>query len=118
MTRLHIAIESRIEEAKRLYSLGEMDSAFRRLEEAHVLGQNRTVDHTRAHWLMSKVAVKKRDMREIWGQIIRLIGAVTKTQLGIYPKGNTGGANVWFFKPMPIRSDLRAILQDAKLEKK
>jgi hypothetical protein len=35
---------------------------------------------------------------------------------GIYPAGNTGGSDVWFFKRMPIPDDLRAILRSAKLE--
>ena len=48
------------------------------------------------------------------GQIIRVIGAATKTAFGIYPKGNTGGSDVYFFKPMPIPEDLRAILDKSR----
>jgi hypothetical protein len=65
---------------------------------------------------MLRIAIKKRDLREIWGQIVRIVGAATKTPFGIYPNGNTGGADVWFFKPMPIPEDLRVILRSAKLE--
>ena len=62
------------------------------------------------HWLMLKIGWRKRDLREILGQLIRIAGAATKTPLGIYPSGNTGGSNVWFFEPMPIPEDLRTIL--------
>ena len=67
------------------------------------------------HWLILKITVKKRDLREIWGQIIRVVGAMTKTPFGIYPTGNTGGSDVWFFKLLPIPEDLQAILRSAKL---
>jgi hypothetical protein len=110
-------IEHEIETARALACKARLNDAFERLERAHVLGQADTTAHTRVHWLMLKIALRKRDVREIWGQMIRIIGAATKTPLGIYPTGNTGGSNVWFFKPMPIPEDLRAILQRARLVK-
>jgi hypothetical protein len=65
---------------------------------------------------MLRLAVRTRDPREIWGQLIRIAGAATKTPFGIYPAGNTGGADVWFFRPMPIADDLQDILDKAKIE--
>ncbi|MBX7056042.1 MAG: DUF3703 domain-containing protein [Pyrinomonadaceae bacterium] len=93
---------------------GDYHSAFYHLERAHVLGQASTYQHTRIHWRMFKLALKLRSPREVWGQIFRIIGASTKTPFGIYPVGNTGGANVWFFKPMPIPSDLQDILERSR----
>lgn len=55
---------------------------------------------------------------EMMGQFIRIIGAMTKTPFGIYPTGNTGGTNVWFFKPMPVADDLQQILNKAKIKMK
>ena len=86
------------------------DEAFRHLERAHVLGQADTYEHTRVHWRMLKIGWQRRDIREIFGQIIRIVGAATKTPFGIYPTGNTGGANVYFFKPLPVPADLQSIL--------
>ena len=103
-------IDDEIRKASDLAGTGRDAEAFSHLERAHVLGQSNTREHTRVHWLMFKSAVRHRDLREIWGQIVRIIGATTKTPLGIYPSGNTGGANVWFFKPMPVPDDLQAIL--------
>lgn len=97
---------------------GDLNSAFQHLERAHVLGQASTVTHTRVHWEMLKVGIRLRDLREIWGQIVRIVGAATKTPFGIYPKGNTGGANVWFFKPLPIPIDLQQILDTSEAAKK
>ena len=63
---------------------------------------------------MLKLGLRMRSFREIWGQLIRIFGASTKTPFGIYPAGNTGGSDVYFFKPMPIPSDLQAILNKTK----
>ncbi|MBK6722397.1 MAG: DUF3703 domain-containing protein [Acidobacteria bacterium] len=93
---------------------GRLEDAFRHLERAHVLGQASTFEHTRVHLRMLKLGWKMHSLREIYGQIIRVIGAATKTPLGIYPTGNTGGSNVWFFKPMPIAADLQKILDESK----
>lgn len=107
---LATAIMDELTQAESLELNGDFHSAFYHLERAHVLGQASTYQHTRIHWRMFKLAIKQHSPREIWGQIVRIIGASTKTPLGIYPVGNTGGSNVWFFKPMPIPSDLQYIL--------
>ena len=107
-------IDDEIKQAFALSATGRDTEAFSHLERAHVLGQAMTSEHTRVHWLMFKSAVRRRDVREVWGQVIRIIGAATKTPLGIYPTGNTGGSNVWFFKPMPFPEDLKAILDRSR----
>lgn len=109
---LVMAIAQEIALAESLEMNGDPQSAFYHLERAHVLGQASTYHHTRIHWLMFKLAIKLRSPGEIWGQIVRIIGASTKTPFGTYPVGNTGGANVWFFKSMPIPEDLQRILKD------
>ena len=65
---------------------------------------------------MLKLGWKMRSPREVFGQIIRVIGAATKTPFGIYPTGNTGGSNVWFFKRMPVAEELQQILKQAKMQ--
>ncbi len=108
-------INAEIDLADRRLAANDVAGAFKHLERAHVLGQASTYQHTRIHWRMFKLALRMRSLREIWGQIIRIIGASTKTPLGIYPTGNTGGADVWFFKPMPIPDDLQEMLDKAKI---
>jgi len=109
-------IEIELSFADSLTASSDYNSAFYHLERAHVLGQASTVQHTRIHWRMFKLALKQRSPREIWGQIVRIVGASTKTPLGIYPNGNTGGSNVWFFKSMSIPNDLQAIIEHGKNE--
>lgn len=114
--KLQPYIETEIRRADELFEQANAAEAFYHLERAHVLGQSITYQHTKVHWRMLRIAWARRDLREIFGQLLRIVGAATKTPLGIYPKGNTGGANVWFFKPMPVPEDLRAILESVELK--
>lgn len=114
MKLLDQQISKEISIADERAAAGDLASAFGHLERAHVLGQASTRDHTRVHWRMFKLAIRMRSAREIWGQIVRIVGAATKTPFGIYPRGNTGGANVWFFRPMPVPNDLQEILNNAE----
>lgn len=110
-------VDEEIARAGDFLKKGDYQNAFRHLERAHVLGQSSTFQHTRVHFLMLKIGWKMKSGREIFGQIFRIIGASTKTPFGIYPTGNTGGANVSPFKPMPVAEDLREILKQARIEK-
>lgn len=107
-------IDAEVERAENFVAENDFQSAFQHLERAHVLGQAITYEHTRVHFLMLKIGLKRRDWREIFGQIFRIIGSATKTPFGIYPAGNTGGANVSPFKRMPVPRDLQTILRQTK----
>jgi hypothetical protein len=58
-------------------------------------------------------AVRHRILREAAGQVLRIVGAATKTALGLVPNGNTGGSNISPFKPLPIPVDLQKVLDGA-----
>ena len=85
---------------------GDPAAGFRRLERAHVLGQRSTVQHVRVHVRMLIWGARQRDLREVIGQLLRVVGAAVGTWLGFVPTGNTGGANVSAFKSMEIPADL------------
>ncbi len=112
--RIKKYVDAEIDQASSLLKLNDLDGAFRHLERAHVLGQAVTVEHARVHWLMLKIGLKRKDAREVLGQLFRIVGASTKTPFGIYPAGNTGGARVSPFKSMPIADDLREIIENSK----
>lgn len=92
--------------ARTLEATGDFECAFHRLERAHVLGQRSVWAHTLVHWRMFRFGLRQRDVREICGQLPRIIAALTKTLIWV-PKGNTGGARVSAFRPMPVPPDLR-----------
>ena len=112
--RIAPAVNAELHAAARCDAAGHAQQAFRHLECAHVLGQSSTVHHVRAHWQMLRWAWQQRDARESRGQVMRLIGAATKTALGWVPSGNTGGADASPFKPMPVPAELHAEIEAAK----
>jgi uncharacterized protein DUF3703 len=88
----------------------DVEEEWRLLERAHVLSQPMAGPHVRTHVAMLGYGLRRRDRREIVGQLIRLVVAAPGTWTGRYPVGNTGGANVSALKPMPIPDDLKAVL--------
>jgi hypothetical protein len=66
--------------------------------------------HVRTHVAMLAYALRRRDSHEIGGQILRLVLAGPGSWSGRYPVGNTGGADVSAFRPMPVPEDLKAVL--------
>jgi Protein of unknown function (DUF3703) len=89
---------------------GDFAEAFRRFERAHILGQRRTRLHVRAHVAMLRVAWRRRESRELVGQVTRIVAAALFSRIWA-PVGNTGGANVSALKRMPIPDDLKQILE-------
>ncbi len=110
-SQIDVYVQSELDSADALAKRGDFHAAFRHLERAHVLGQNSTSQHVRTHWRMLLWGVQQRDLREITGQALRILGAAIVTVFGFVPRGNTGGANVSPFRAMPIPDDLSALLE-------
>lgn len=90
---------------------GDLERAFRHLERAHVLSQAYAWPHLVVHVRMLAFGVRRRDAREVLGQLARIALAAPGSWLGRAPLGNTGGSNVGIFQPMAIPDDLRALLE-------
>ncbi len=103
------AYREAIEAARLAYGAGQLDRCFRLLERAHILGQPWFVPHTVSHWLMLKVGWRRRDGREVRGQLLRLAAGGVLSLVGWLPEGNTGGADVSPTKPMPLPADLAVL---------
>lgn len=120
MTSFAEAIRPRVERehdlARAARDAGRPDEAFAHLENAHVLGQSVTREHCRAHWAMLLWGVRNRDLVEVFGQVFRLVGALSKTWLGLVPAGNTGGSRVSPFRPLPVRAELQEAIDEARRE--
>ena len=85
------------------------DAEFRHLERAHVIAQRYTLQHAWTHCLMLAYGWRRRDVREIGGQLLRLPAALLMSKIWV-PPGNTGGANVSAVQPMPVPDDLKNLL--------
>ena len=61
---------------------------------------------------MLKFGFRQKDIKEIVGQIIRLLVGGWKSFINHVPLGNTGGANVPPLKRMPIPKDIEALFEN------
>jgi FtsP/CotA-like multicopper oxidase with cupredoxin domain len=91
----------------------DLGSEWGHLERAHIVSQPLSDLHVRTHAAMLAAAMRRREWHETLGQLFRLAVAAPGSLTGRYPVGNTGGANVSAFAPMPIPDDLKHVLDDA-----
>ena len=90
------------------FANGELERAFAHYERMHVLSQQLTGWHVLSHLGMLRVGWRRRDWREVLGQLARIPAATLFSKLWV-PLGNTGGANVSAFAPMPLPADIEAV---------
>lgn len=87
-----------------------LSSCWDHLERAHIIGQKYPYEHTYVHWKMLQFGIKIKSLKEVMGQIPRLLVGGVKSFVGHIPVGNTGGANVPPLKPMEVPKDLQEII--------
>jgi hypothetical protein len=104
------------EAARAARKQGDTAREWHHLERAHILSQPMVMPHLRTHVAMAGCAIRRRDGGEVAGQLLRLLLAGPGSITGRYPVGNTGGADVSPFVPMPVPEDLRAVLAGHQTE--
>ena len=109
------AFASEMAAARSAETAGDLALAKHHLERAHILGQKFTWPHIKSHVGMLYVGYARKDMREIFGQCVRVIAALLFSKIWV-PVGNTGGANVNALKPMPIPDDLLKLLKPESVQ--
>jgi hypothetical protein len=112
--RLKPFFRDELEIAHSFFSNNDFRTSWHHLERAHILGQPYPYHHTLVHWKMLIFGIKIKDLREIIGQIPRLLVGGVKSFVGEIPVGNTGGANVPPLKPMEIPADLKSTIEENK----
>ncbi len=112
--RIRPYVEQEIFQANIARSTKSFADEFRHLENAHVLGQASTFHHVKVHCMMLLWGIRQKNPTEVLGQVLRIIGALTKTFLGWVPAGNTGGSNISPFKPLPIAPELANKIREAR----
>ena len=111
-SRLRAAWAAELDAASAARSNSNPAAEWAHLERAHILSQPMAGAHVRTHVAMFKAALRRRDRDELIGQLFRTIVAAPGSMTGKYPVGNTGGADVSAFAPMPIPEDLQQLLPD------
>ena len=109
-TGLRNEVLSEFQLAKEAENKNDFLTAWNHLERAHILGQAWPIEHSSTHWKMLCFAFRRKNGKEMVGQLPRLLIGGVKSFLGEIPIGNTGGSNVSPIKPMKIPDDLRKTL--------
>ncbi len=89
------------------YSLRDLEKARTHLGRAHILSQASAIQHLRIHCLMLLYALKTHDLKEVFGQIIRLLVTIPGHILGKVPQGNIGWSTVGLTEKMEVPEDLK-----------
>ena len=110
--RINAFLQTEYRDAWNAAHAGKREEAWRHLERAHIVAQALLVPHIYSHWRMLVLAAKTADVREIFGQLMRLALAPIGNLSGRLPIGNTGRSDVSAFQRMDIPADLQAILED------
>lgn len=100
--------------AEQQFQAAAKGHAWQHLERAHLIGQAYPYEHSRAHWKMLLFGFKTKNIREIIGQIPRLLPGGVKSFVGKIPEGNTGGVNVPPFKPLALPEDIRELFRNSR----
>lgn len=86
---------------------GLHDKCRYHLGRAHILSQKKMTLHLRVHLSMLSYGFARRDIREVLGQIIRLLATTPGHLINRLPKGNIGFASVGMLEEMEIPEDLK-----------
>ena len=95
------------------FAKGNLQKAWYNLERAHIVGQQYPYQHTYVHFKMLQFGFKIKSIKEVIGQIPRLLVGGVKSFVGKIPIGNPGGANVPPLKSFPIEQEIQDIFWKA-----
>jgi hypothetical protein len=105
------AFDQELAAALRAEGASAFEQAWLHFERAHILSQAYAWQHLLVHARMFGFAWRRRDVRELIGQLPRLALAAPGSWTGRAPHGNTGGADVGIFTPMEVPPDLRDLIE-------
>jgi len=108
--RIRSFLHTEYRHARSAADAGKSEEAWQHLERAHIVAQAMLLPHIYSHWRMLILAARTSDIREVFGQLVRLALAPLGNLTGRLPIGNTGRSNVSAFAHMDIPDSLKAIL--------
>jgi hypothetical protein len=91
--------------------LGDIEQSWIYLQRIHIVSQSILVDHLKSHLNMLFYAVKTGDIKEIFGQVLRLMLAPIGNFLRRIPAGNRGTSDVSPFLRETIPNDLKEFIK-------
>ena len=116
-TKMPASLQPFFKEALQHYAVAmkekDLHKAWSSLEKAHVIGQMYPYAHSLVHWKMLVFGCRIKSLKEVLGQIPRLLLGGVKSFVGTVPVGNTGGANIPPMKSLPIDPAIQEIFTKA-----
>jgi hypothetical protein len=103
------AYKQEVERAYQALRQDNFEAAFRHREPAHALAQRMTGRHTFIHWRMLIDGLRSGDVREVIGQLPRIVASILSSHLWV-PRGNNGRSRVSDIKPVRVPAGLRHLL--------
>lgn len=83
-------------------SKGNHDMCVYHLGRAHILSQHRWFHHFYVHFLMFEYSWERKDRKEVWAQIVRMVATIPGHIFQMLPKGNTGWSSVGLREELPL----------------
>ncbi|WP_420580511.1 DUF3703 domain-containing protein [Reichenbachiella sp.] len=94
------------------WSKQEIATAWHHLERAHIISQRYPLQHTETHWKMFLLGIKTTNLKEIVGQLIRLIFGAPLSFINKIPVGNVGSSRVSMIQSQPLPADIQEIFEE------
>ena len=91
--------------------LGDIEQSWAYLQRIHIVSQSNLCEHLKSHVSMLVYAIKISNIKEIFGQLLRLILAPIGHFLSRTPAGNRGTSDVSPFLTEPISDDIKEFLK-------
>jgi hypothetical protein len=114
-TPLRPYFAAELEACRQQHQMNNLQSAWRHLERAHVIGQAYPYAHSLVHWKMLLFGIQIKSTKEVIGQIPRLLIGGVKSFVGKIPVGNTGGSNIPPLRSLPIEPEIQDIFAQCGL---
>lgn len=90
----------------------DLKSAWKHLERAHIIGQRYPFQHSETHWKMFLLGCQMLDLKEIFGQLVRLLFGAPLSFINKIPLGNVGSTRTSMIKPQPLPVDIQRIFKE------
>lgn len=90
--------------------LGDVGQSWHRLQRIHIVSQHNIYYHVWSHFIMLRYAIQIRSVKEVFGQMIRLMLAPLGNLTGRIPFGNRGTSDVSPFLIETIPNDLKEFI--------
>lgn len=104
------AFDDAMAQAMRHLRQNELDHAEAHLARAHVLGQYQVWPHVRTHIWLLVVEWRRRRVRAMAGQIVRIVLGAVGSAVNIVPVGNPGTSDVSMFSKGVVPPALRELI--------